>query len=144
MAVKTRINPKTGKTEYKVRYYFMKEGKKRDSETAWFLSEERARKEAEMLKEKKEKEDRYNVTQRRDKKLVTAYEEFIEHLEKEKNKEITNTDKKEWNMAKAILNNHMPIEVQETRIKDLSIYRWRSWVYFINSKDEIGGGYIRL
>ena len=32
MAYKERINPKTGKKEYKVRYYFMKEGKKRDSE----------------------------------------------------------------------------------------------------------------
>lgn len=28
MAHKERINPKTGKKEYKVRYYFMKEGKK--------------------------------------------------------------------------------------------------------------------
>lgn len=37
MAYKTRINPKTGKTEYKVRYYFMADGKKRDSETGWFL-----------------------------------------------------------------------------------------------------------
>ena len=38
----------------------------------------------------------------------------------------------------------MPIEVAETKIKDLSIYTWRSWLSYINSKDEIGGGYIRL
>ena len=144
MAYKTRVNPKTGKTEYKVRYYFMREGKKRDSETGWFNSLEKAEKEAKKQKEIKEKEDRNNVVKRRDKKLITAYEEFINHLEEEAKKELTNTDIKELNMAKAIYNNHMPDEVKETRIKDLSIYTWRSWLSFINSKDEIGGGYIRL
>lgn len=144
MAVKTRINPKTGKTEYKVRYYFMREGKKRDSETSWFTSLEKAEQEAKTQKERKEKEDRYNVTQRRDKKLVTAYEEFIAYLKGLSDKEITNTDKKEYDMAKAILNNHMPLDVKETKIKDLSIYTWRTWLSFINAKEEIGGGYIRL
>lgn len=144
MAVKTRINKKSGKTEYKVRYYFMREGKKRDSETAWFESEEKALKEAERLKEIKEKEDRYNITQRRDKKLITAYEEFISYLKIQADKEVSNTDKKEYSVAKAIANHHMPIEVMDTRIKDLSIYTWRSWLSYINSKDEIGGGYIRL
>ena len=52
MAYKTRINPKTGNVEYKVRYYFMREGKKRDSETAWFTNLEKAEKEAKKLKEK--------------------------------------------------------------------------------------------
>ena len=144
MAVRTRINPKTGVTEYKVRYYFMRDGKKRDSDTAWFTSLERAEKEAKIQKEIKEKEDRHRVKQRRDKKLITAYEEFIEHLKEQADKEITNTDKKELNMANAILHNHMPIEVQETRIKDLAIYTWRSWLSYINSKEELGGGYVRL
>ena len=58
----------------------MREGKKRDSETAWFDTLEKAEKEAKKQKEIKEKEDRNNITQRRDKKLVTAYEEFIAHL----------------------------------------------------------------
>ena len=144
MAHKTRINPKTGKTEYKVRYYFMREGKKRDSETAWFTSLERAEKEAKTLKEEKEKADRHNVTHRRDKKLVTAYEDFCDYLEREKNKEKSNTDVKEYNMGKAILNNHMPQEVKDTRIKDLSVYTWRSWLSYINAKEDISGGYIRL
>lgn len=144
MAYKTRVNPKTGKTEYKVRYYFMRDGKKRDSETAWFTSLEKAEKEAKIQKETKEKADRHKVTQRRDKKVITAYEDFVEYLKKQADKEITNADKKELNMGKAILNNHMPEEVKETRIKDLSIYTWRSWLSYINSKEEIGGGYIRL
>lgn len=144
MAVRTRINPKTGLTEYKVRYYFMRDGKKRDSDTAWFTSLERAEKEAKIQKEIKEKEDRHRVKQRRDKKLITAYEEFIDHLQEQADKEITNTDKKEVNMARAILNNHMPVDVQDTRIKDLAIYTWRTWLSFINSKEELGGGYVRL
>ena len=65
MAHKERINPKTGKKEYKVRYYFMKEGKKRDSETAWFTSLEKAEKEAKKQKEEKEKADRDISLQRR-------------------------------------------------------------------------------
>ena len=40
MKVRTRINPKTGKTDYKVRYSWKDgEGKRKDSETAWFLTE---------------------------------------------------------------------------------------------------------
>lgn len=144
MAYKTRVNPRTGKTEYKVRYYFMADGKKRDSETGWFTNLEKAEKEAKTLKEAKEKADRHKVTQRRDKKLITAYEDFIEYLTRQAHKEITNSDIKELNVAKAICNNHMPSEVKETRIKDLSIYTWRSWLSYINSKEELGGGYVRL
>ena len=118
MAYKTRVNPKTGNTEYKVRYYFLRDGKKRDSETSWFASLDLAEREAKRQKENKEKEDRHNITQRRDKKLITAYEDFCDYLEKEKNKEKSNTDVKEYNMAKAILNNHMPIEVQEAKLLD--------------------------
>ena len=105
MAYKTRVNPKTGVTEYKVRYYFMRDNKKRDSETAWFSSLEKAEQEAKKQKEIKEKEDRHRAKQRRDKKLVTAYEEFIDYLQGQADKEITNTDIKELNMARAILNN---------------------------------------
>ena len=144
MAYKTRINPKTGKTEYKVRYYFMADGKKRDSETGWFLSLEKAEKEAKTQKETKEKADRHKVTQRRDKKLITAYEEFIDYLKAKADKEITNTDKKELDVANAISRNHMPNDIMETRIKDISVYTWRSWLSYINNKEEIGGGYIRL
>lgn len=144
MAHKTRVNPKTGKTEYKVRYYFMKDGKKRDSETAWFSTLEKAEKEAKTLKEEKEKADRHKVTQRRDKKLITAYEDFGDYLYKEMLKEKTNTDRKEYEMCKAIMNNHMPEDIKEVRIKDLNIYTWRSWLSHINSKDGVGGGYIRL
>jgi integrase len=122
----------------------MADGKKRDSETAWFLTLEKAQKEAKVQKENKEKADRHKVSQRRDKKLITAYEEFVEYLEEIAKKELTNTDKKEYKLAKAILNNHMPEIVGNTKIKDITIFTFRSWISHINSKDEIGGGYIRL
>ena len=143
MAYKERINSKTGKKEYKVRYYFMREGKKRDSETAWFDTLEKAEKEAKKQKELKEKEDRNNITQRRDKKLVTAYEEFIAYLKKLSDEETSNTNKKEYQTANAIYNNHMPQTVKETRIKDISVFTFRSWLSHINSKDTLGGVYVR-
>jgi len=144
MAYKERINPKTGKKEYKVRYYFMREGKKRDSETAWFDTLDKAEKEAKKQKEIKEKEDRNNITQRRDKKIVTAYEEFIDYLKKLSDKEISNTNKKEYQTARAIYNNHMPQTVKDTRIKDISVFTFREWLSHINKKETLGGGYVRL
>lgn len=144
MASKERINPKTGKKEYKVRYYFMREGKKRDSETGWFDTLEKAEKEAKKQKEIKEKEDRNKITQRRDKKLITAYEEFIEYLKQLSDQETSNTNKKEYQTARAIYNNHMPQTVKDTRIKDISILTFRSWLSHINKKETLGGGYVRL
>ena len=79
----------------------MREGKKRDSETAWFDTLEKAEKEAKKQKEIKEKEDRNKITQRRDKKLITAYEEFIEYLKQLSDQETSNTNKKEYQTAKA-------------------------------------------
>ena len=95
MAYRERINPRTGKKEYKVRYYFMKQGKKRDSETAWFSSLDKAEKEAKKQKEQKEKEDRDIFLQRRDKKIVTAYEEFKKYLGVLAEREESNTDIKD-------------------------------------------------
>lgn len=144
MAHKERINPKTGKKEYKVRYYFMREGKKRDSETAWFNSLEKAEKEAKKLKEQKEKEDRDIFLQRRDKKIVTAYDEFVKHLKEVADRNETNSDKKEYDMGRVILSKHIPNEVQNTCIKDITTNTFKRWLDDINKKDEVGGAYIRL
>ena len=58
MAFKERINPKTKKKEYKYRYYFYKDGKKRDSDTGWFSSKREAQLEGERLKAKKEQDEK--------------------------------------------------------------------------------------
>ena len=144
MAYRERINPRTGKKEYKVRYYFMKQGKKRDSETAWFSSLDKAEKEAKKQKEQKEKEDRDIFLQRRDKKIVTAYEEFKKYLGVLAEREESNTDIKEYRMAKAIYKNHFPIEVQNVKIKDITGNTFKIWLEYMNKKERLGGEYIRL
>ena len=144
MAYRERINPRTGKKEYKVRYYFMKQGKKRDSETAWFSSLDKAEKEAKKQKEQKEKEDRDIFLQRRDKKIVTAYEEFKKYLGVLAEREESNTDIKEYRMAKAIYKNHFPIEVQNVKVKDITGNTFKIWLEYMNKKERLGGEYIRL
>lgn len=144
MAYRKRINPRTNKEEYKVRYYFVRDGKKRDSETGWFNSLEQAEREAKIQKENKEREDRHKVTRRRDKKLVTAYEEFIDYLKELSDQETSNTNKKELHTAKAIHNKHMPNTIQETKIRDIEVVTFKNWLSSINNKDDISGGYIRV
>ena len=144
MGYRERINPKTGKKQYKYRYYFITDGKKRDSETSWFATREKAKAEGERLKQEKEKADRNKVLQRRDKLLVTAFEEYIEMLKKEVDKKESNTPIKIYRTAKAIRNKHMPYTVQNTRIKDITLFTFRDWLASIDKKDNISGTYIRI
>lgn len=143
MAHRERINPKTGEKEYKVRYYFMKEGKKRDSETAWFSTLAKAQKEAERMKKEKERADRNNRLQRRDKLLVTVFEEFIGDLKKELPKQESITAGKLYSVALAIRNKHMPNEIQNVKVKDLETLTFKAWHSHINNKDTISGQYMR-
>lgn len=143
MAIKERINPKTKKKEYKVRYYFMADGKKRDSETGWFSTKEKAEREAKLLKERKEKEDRNKVLERRDKKLITVYEEYLQYLKKEADKNISNTDKSIYRCGTAIYSKHFPLELQNMKINELSVFNFKSWLSYINAKEELSGGCIR-
>lgn len=144
MAIKERINPKTGKKQYKVRYYFIADGKKKDSETGWFSTKEKAEREAKLLKERKEKEDRNKVLSRRDKQLVTVFEEYIEYLQKQSEKETSNTNKQTYITAKAICRNHFPKDIQNIKINELTVFNFKSWLSYINKKDELGGLYVRL
>lgn len=144
MAYRERINPKTGNKEYKYRYYFIADGKKKDSETAWFTSKELAEKEGKKLKDEKEKADRNKVLQRRDKKLITAFEEFIEYLKNQSDKNESNTDKKMHQTAKAIYSKHFPEVTKNTRIKDITLFTFRNWISEIDKKEDISGQYIRV
>ena len=144
MAHKERINPRTGEKEYKVRYYFMKEGKKRDSETSWFNSLAKAEAEANRMKKDKERADRHRRLERRDKLLITVLEEYVDYLKDKAEKEETTSDAKVYNVAKSILNNHTPQNILNTKIKDLETLTFKAWHSHINSKDSIGGLYMRL
>ena len=87
MKAKTRINPKTKKTEYKVRYLWKDgEGKRKDSETAWFPTETQAFKNAQILKIQKEysaKEGKdVNIRSKQAKALYETFGKGIEDNEK--------------------------------------------------------------
>lgn len=138
MAVSTRTN-KDGKIEYKARYYFFRDGKKRDSETGWFSSEKEALNEAEKLKTQKETEERYKVASRRDKQLITVYEEYIEYLKKKyESEDGNNTDKNIYIRAKVIKNKYFPYDLQILKINEISVLTFKSWLSHINNTD-LGG-----
>lgn len=143
MAYRERINPKNGNKEYKVRYYFMADGKKRDSETAWFDSLEKAQKEAKKMKEDKERADRNKRLERRDKLLLTAFEEFTECLKEKSSKKELSTDVKNYKLANSIRRHHMPDVIQNTKIKDVDTITFKVWHSAINKKESIGGAYMR-
>lgn len=138
MAYKERINKKTGKKEYKVRYYFNAQGKKRDSETGWFTSLEKAEKEAEALKRKKEAEDQLRIQNNTNKTIDTVYYEYVEYLkeEYERNKSVTN--KSYYNLGKTVYNLHIPFSVRSTKIKDADANVFRTWMYKVNKEGESG------
>lgn len=138
MATKERINPKTGKKEYKVRYYFMREGKKRDSETAWFSTLAAAEKEAKALKEAKEAEDRNKITEKRNKKLYDVLGEYIDYLKQESKDSNSNNYAILLKRANAIYKNHFPNELMTIRINELEAFHFKRWISAINNK-ELGG-----
>ena len=86
---KEQINKKTGKKEYRCRYYFYRDGKKRDSHTGWFPTKEEAEAEAKRLAKEKTEAEANTVLQRRDKQGTTALEEVIEEYDKKSTRETT-------------------------------------------------------
>lgn len=138
MAYKTRVNKKTGKTEYKVRYYFYAKGIKRDSETGWFPSLEKAEKEAEELKKKKELEDELRIQSNINKKLDTVFYEYVQHLKEEKEKKGNTTSISYYKLARTVYNKHIPTEVRETKIKDIDNVVFRTWLTKINKESKSG------
>lgn len=138
MAVKERINPKTGKKEYKVRYYFMKEGKKRDSETGWFNTQAQAEREAKKLKELKEKEDLHKIAERRDKRLVTLYSEFLEELNKDAIATSSNYLKGTYRVGRAVANSYLPKDIQEVKGRDIDSYTFKKWLAAIDNSNLAG------
>ena len=139
MALKERINPKTGKKEYKVRYYFIADGKKKDSETGWFTTQLQAEREAKRLKEIKEKEDRHKVSARRDKKVLSLYEEFLDNLEKEGIETQSNHLKGLLRSGKAILSKYIPKEIVDIKARDIDSYTFKKWIAYMDSTNMSGG-----
>lgn len=144
MAIKTRINPKTGKKEYKVRYYFFAEGKKKDSETGWFTSQSKAEKEAQLLAARKEAEYLNNINARRDRKLYSVMDDYIEYLKEKKDKQETNTDTTRLTVTQSIRRNYFPEDLMQFKINELTVFNWKAWMSHINAQENLGGQYVRL
>lgn len=138
MAYKTRINPKTNKKEYKVRYYFTAEGKKRDSETGWFTSLEKAEKEAEELKKKKEEADKLRIVSNRNKLLDTVFFEYVQYLKDKYEREKTTTSKSYYELGKNVYNNHIPTMIRNTKVVDIDNIIFRTWLSKINQENLSG------
>lgn len=81
MKAKTRINPKTKQTEYKIKYLWKdSEGKRKDSETGWFPTEAAAFKNAQILKIQKEANAKDGRDVKNNKLLITVYKDWLEMM----------------------------------------------------------------
>ena len=145
MAIKERINPKTGNKEYKCRYYYYKDGKKRDSETGWFNTKREAELQAERLKDEKELAEKDAYIQRSNKLLRTAFNEFIDEYEELANRDTTDntcTEVSHWRRAKTIKSKYFPAHIQNLKVSQINPNVFREWLMAINDND-LAGRYIR-
>ena len=143
MTVRERINPKTNQKQYKARYYFRENGKRTDSETSWFETKEQAEKEAERLKAQREQMDLLRQVERRDKRLITMYVEYMEECRRKSEKQEKTTDVQYYRTVKTIYKYHIPPKIQNVKLSDITPIVFRNWLAEINKKENVGGKYIR-
>ena len=121
MKAKTRINPKTKQTEYKLRYLWKdSEGKRKDSETGWFPTEAAAFKNAQILKIQKEANAKDGRDVKNNKLLITVYKDWLETMKAKANRETTEnttTDVSRYQKARTVLKYYMPHEIANTKAK---------------------------
>lgn len=145
MAFRERINRKTGKIEYAYRYYYLKNGKKVDSNTGWFSTKLEAKRVGENLKLQKETAEKDIAFQRQNKLVKTAFNEFIDAYEDLANRDTTDntcTDASFWRRAKTIRENYFPSHIQKTKVGKITPSLFRDWLLFINERD-LSGAYVR-
>ncbi len=143
MTIKKRTNKKTNKKEYKCRYSFKtSDGVLHDTETGWFPSEKEAIEAAKRLKEEKEKAETNN-THNRERLVKNVFSEFVDYLyQKDKETDAT-TYYNYYSWSHAILNKHIPKDIEKLKIKELTPSAYYNWLNTINKKSSVGGKYIR-
>lgn len=134
---RTRIN--NGKTEYKVRYYFIKEGKKHDSETGWFKTLPAAVKEADALIIKNETEESLKVATRRDRYLIVVFNDFYEFMKLEEVRLKTVTWVNMRKLTQTLLNNYFPNELKTIKVNEVEPIHFRNWLTYINNSVNLAG-----
>ncbi len=146
MGYKTKIDKRTGKTLYAWRYYFLnEEGKKVDTNTGYFETKGEAEAEGRRLEQARKEEREHTELKRRDKYLVTAFQEFINELEKKahrKTTDNTSSDDAMYHRAITIRDKYMPEGIKKTKVRSIEPIVFRDWVSYINQQD-ISGNYVR-
>ena len=142
MAKSERVNPKTGKIQYKSRYYWVDEnGKKHDAQTGWFDTKRDADKEAKALKTRKELECNQVLENNRNLTLGDGLDRFVEWCKEQFQRsttEKTTTMHTRYNRAQTIRNKYMPEYLVHKKIKDLDPYDYRKWIAHINTVVDSG------
>lgn len=146
--IRTRVNKKTGKTEYKARYYWRDEtDKRRDSETGWMDTPDKARKEAEKLKIYKEEMARVNIRLDGKVKMTveSAMSQWIEELREKAYRETmdnTTSDVTLYKRARTLLKTYTPNSIKAMKIYDMDAIVYRKWMTEINKK-KLSGNTVR-
>lgn len=145
MPLKKKIDKKTGKEMYAWRYYVEENGKKKDTNTVYFSTKEQAMAEGKRIERERRNALENNEKHRRDKHIITAFDEFIEeykNLAYRKTTDNTSSANTYYHRAITIREKYMPRGIQKTRIMDIEPLLFRDWITYINSQD-ISGNYVR-
>lgn len=141
MAEKRR-NPKTNLLEYKVRYYWTDAtGKRKDSQTGWFDTEEEAKQVAERLKKEKTELAKLGKRMKKQSSIATVYSNWLVELEKKANRktmENTTTDKVTFDRARSLWENHTPDWLKAKKTTEINVAMFRKWVAHFNEEDISG------
>lgn len=149
MALDTRINTKTGKTQYRYKYCWCKgldsKGRKDYSgrnETGWYDDEKTARMMMEERKKELEEGVRSETLRKLNSSLEDAFKEFRESMEKRKKKETTKytTRASYASEAKTIANSdgYFPKRFKAIKIVNLKAHDFSEWLDAMN--DVAGSG----
>ena len=144
MSKRERIDKKTGRKQYKARYYWYDENnKKHDADTGWFFSEAEAKKEATRLQKIKQDNVTIPNSNRRDRTIESVYQDYIDYLVEESKKDNSVTYVTYYKDAKAMIGLHTEGNVLRTKICDVNGSFFRNWLSNINRKEELGGLRVR-
>ena len=149
MALETRINQKTGKTQYRYKYCWCKgldsKGRKDYSgrnETGWYDDEQTARMMMEERRKELEEGVKSEALRKLNSSLEDAFKEFRESMEKRKKKETAKytTRASYASEAKTIANSEgfFPKRFRAIKIVNLKAYDFSEWLDAMN--DVAGSG----
>ena len=143
MSIEHRVNPKTGKDQYKCRYRWRDEnGKLRSSDTGWFDTIVKAQKNADELKNAKENDSALRITNKREAYIKTVFGEiYLKELDQKAHRETTDrisNDYNKWNRARSVAKYYTPEEIKYTKINEITPRIFRIWADYINEAGLAG------